>query len=542
MSAGETTQGAWWGWGAGKEVPVLSDQIRELIAERFGPSISRPAAAVKPSEIDLPDARRLPGGLSSHSRALLDVGPSERLRHALGMSYPDLIRLRSGDLATAPDAVAFPRTRDQVSQLLAECARAGIAVVPFGGGTSVVGGVTPNRGSHDAVVSLDLGALDSLAIDAKSNTSRMEPGLLAPQAEKDLRRQGFTLGHFPQSFERASIGGFAATRSAGQASSGLGRFDDLVTSIELATPSGTLGTLESPHTAAGPSLRELVVGSEGALGVITQVTCAIRPAPKEERYQGWVFEGFEAGCDAVRRLAQADALPDVIRVSDEQETEIGFSTSSSPERIKTALNSYLSLRGKRNGSLMICGWQGERDSVSRRSRAGRRILREAGGMSLGTAPGKAWERHRFDGPYLRDHLIDQGVLVETLETSHTWSELTRVHRSVSEALRVNLGPSAVIMCHLSHAYRDGASLYFTFLSPVRPGDEIETWHRAKSAACDAIVAAGATITHHHAVGRDHQRWMQAEVGQLGLDVLASIKDELDPTGIMNPGVLLPAAD
>ena len=535
------TKGAWWGWGAGKEVPVLSEQMKALIAGRFGPSITRPGPAVNPSEIALPDARRLPGGLSSHSRAFLDEGPSERLRHALGMSYPDLIRLRSGDVTTAPDAVAFPRTSDQVGQLLAECARAGIAVVPFGGGTSVVGGVTPDRGTHDAVVSLDLGALDSLAVDGRSNISRLGPGLLAPQAEAGLRRQGFTLGHFPQSFERASIGGFAATRSAGQASSGMGRFDDLVTSIELATPTGTLGTLETPHTAAGPALREVIVGSEGALGVITEVTCTVRPAPREERYRGWIFESFEAGCDAVRRLAQTDGLPDVIRISDQHETEIGFATSGSPDRVKAALGRYLSLRGKSEGALMICGWQGEPDSVSRRCKAARRILRQAGGVGLGSAPGKAWERHRFDGPYLRDHLIDQGVLVETLETSHTWTELSRLYGAVSEALRVNLAPSAVIMCHLSHAYRDGASLYFTFLSPVRPGDEIETWRRAKSAACDAIVASGATITHHHAVGRDHQRWMQAEVGQLGLDVLASIKDELDPTGIMNPGVLLPAS-
>lgn len=539
MSATDLVQGAWWGWGSGKEVPALSAAVRELLGSRFG-ALTRPEPARKPSEITLPDSRRLPGGLSSHLRALLDEGPSERLRHSVGMSYPDLIRLRSGEIASAPDAVGFPRTPDQVEQLLAECARAGIAVVPFGGGTSVVGGVTPLRGSHEAVISLDLGSLDSVALDARSGIAKLGPGLLGPRAEEELNRQGFTLGHFPQSFERASIGGFAATRSAGQASSGLGRFDDLVTSLVLATPSGTLATLQTPHTAAGPSLREVVVGSEGSLGVITEVQCRVRPAPRAERYEGWMFEGFEAGCEAVRRLGQMDALPDVIRVSDRQETEIGLATSGTSDRIKAALDAYLGLRGKRDGSLMICGWQGEREAVSRRRREGRKNLRRAGGLSLGSAPGRSWERHRFDGPYLRDHLIDEGVLVETLETSHIWSELPSLYESVTESLRANLGPSAVIMCHLSHAYRDGASLYFTFLAPVKPGDEIEVWSRAKHGACDAIVSAGGTITHHHAIGKDHQPWMRAEVGDLGLELLSAMKGTLDPTGIMNPGVLLSA--
>ena len=536
--ASATEQGAWWGWAAGASVAPLSEQVSELLADRFGPQLTPPAPAARPSEVDLPEARAIPDRLDHGLRALLDDGHPERLRHSVGMSYPDLVRLRAGDIEDAPDAVAFPRNADQVQALLAECSAADVAVIPFGGGTSVVGGVTPVRGGHQAVITIDLGGLRKVEIDPTSGIASMGPGLRGPEAEADLRRQGFTLGHFPQSFERASIGGFAATRSAGQASSGYGRFDDLVTSVEMAAPVGTLKTLDTPHTAAGPSLREVVIGSEGSLGVITEVGCRIQAAPELDRFEGWIAEDFAAGCDLVRGLAQSGSLPDVVRVSDERETEVGLAMSGASPRVKNMLDRYLGIRGRRDGSLIICGWQGESGSVRIRRKISRRDLRRSGAVSLGAAPGKSWEHGRFDGPYLRDHLIESGVFVETLETAHTWSRLGELYRVVGDSIRANLGPSAIVMCHLSHAYRDGASLYFTFLAPVRPGDEIATWRRVKSAACDTIVAAGGTITHHHAIGRDHAPWMHPEVGQVGLDALAGIKERIDPAGIMNPGVLI----
>lgn len=532
-------RGAWWGWGAGQDVAPLSAEVHGLLSERFGGLLTAPPSAVQPSQVHLPEARPVPGGMVSDLDALLDRSSSERLRHSVGMSYPDLIRLRSGELDHAPDAVAFPRSIEQVESLVTECARLDVALVPFGGGTSVVGGVRPERGRHEAVVTIDLAGLRDVEVDTRSGIARMGPGLRGPDAEYELSRRGFTLGHFPQSFERASIGGFAATRSAGQASSGYGRFDDLVTSIEMASPTGTLRTIDTPHSAAGPSLRELVVGSEGALGVITSVGCKVKPAPDTERYEGWMAEDFAAGCEAVRHLAQSDSLPDVIRVSDRQETEVGLAMSSAAPGVKRFLERYLEFRGRGNGSLVICGWQGDRDAVRRRRRRTRIGLRTQGAVSLGSAPGRSWEHSRYGGPYLRDHLIESGVMVETLETAHTWSRLGELYERVADALRSNLGSSAIVMCHLSHAYEDGASLYFTFLAPVRPGDELETWARVKTAACDAIVATGGTITHHHAVGRDHSRWMHPEIGQVGLDALRAVKERIDPTGIMNPGALLP---
>ena len=531
--------GAWWGWGRGEHVKPLSKGMEELLAERFGSNLSAPPAAVKAADIVLPDPRPAAGKLESNFRGSLETAQPERLSHSVGMSYPDLIRLRSGEVTSAPDAVAYPRSAAEIRALLEQASHRNIAIVPFGGGTSVVGGVTATRADHDALVSLDLSGIDRVEVDLESGTARFGPGVKGPEAERLLNDRGFTLGHFPQSFERASIGGFAATRSAGQASSGYGRFDDLLTGIEMVTPVGTLRSIETPHTAAGPDLRELVVGSEGALGVITEVSCRVSPAAEVSDYRGWMCEGFEAGFEVIRDLAQQRALPDVVRLSDESETSIGLATTSAPEPAKRALEAWLTMRNRRAGALLICGWDGTRERVRTRRKLSGGVIRRGGGVPLGSAPGNAWQRTRFEGPYLRDHLIDLGVLVETLETAHSWSSLGDLYRATRDSIQANLGSGGLVMCHLSHAYPDGASLYFTFVAPVRPGDEIATWRRIKEAACDAIVGQGGTITHHHAVGRDHTRWMEREVGIAGLDVLRSVKEELDPRGIMNPGVLLP---
>jgi alkyldihydroxyacetonephosphate synthase len=353
-----------------------------------------------------------------------------------------------------------------------------------------------------------------------------------------------TLGHFPQSFEYATIGGFAATRSAGQASSGYGRFDDLVTSLAMATPIGELRTLATPHTAAGPSLRQVALGSEGVLGAITEVTVRVRPAPAHRHYEAWMAGDFASACDQVRELAQSDRLPDVIRISDESETRTTLALAGTAGLKRALLDAYLTVRRRRGGCIVITGWEGDRDSVERRRALALPILRRDA-AALGESPGRAWEHGRYDGPYLRDELMDLGYFVDTLETSHTWSRLGELHASVGTAIRRALeagGTPPIVNCHVSHAYRDGASLYFTFVARARPGEELEQWREAKTAASDAIVGCGATITHHHAIGRDHAPYMPAEVGTVGLEALAGIKDRLDPAGVMNPGKLLPAAD
>jgi alkyldihydroxyacetonephosphate synthase len=531
----------WWGWGDPATEPELDAAARGVLYERIGEPRPSPRAA-ELDGFELPPPETLPPALVDAVGAEnVFTGTEDRVRHATGCSYADLARLRSGRLDDAPDAVLLPADADAVRRVLDVCASEGVAVVPFGGGTSVVGGIEPLRGAHDRLVSLDLARLRDVEVDSRSLTARLGAGLRGPEAEAELAKHGVVLGHYPQSFEYATIGGFAATRSAGQASSGYGRFDALVSSVRLIAPVGDLQTLETSHSAAGPALRELVIGSEGIFGVIPEVTVRVRPAPRQRRYEAWIAESFQAGAEIVRALAQGPGLPDVIRVSDEEETEVSLALSGPRGIAGSLFGGYLGLRRRRGGCLIVVGLEGDEESVARRRALSVRELSRGGAVYLGQSAGRSWEHGRYQGPYLRDTLIETGAIVETLETSHTWSRLGELHAAVGDAIRESLtaqGTPGLVFSHLSHAYADGASLYFTYIARARHGEEVEQWRRVKRAASEAIVAAGATITHHHAVGRDHAPYMEAEVGGTGLDVLRAVKDRLDPAGVMNPGKLL----
>lgn len=489
-----------------------------------------PADAASPTPPAPPPPSRLTGDALAALRAVAEVRTDDasRIVRAGGKSYLDLLRARAGDTSHAPDAVVLPADDAEVAAVLAACAEHRVAVVPFGGGTSVVGGVDPV--ALTAVVSLDLRRMDALLhVDETALTATFQPGVRGPDAEALLRPYGLHLGHLPQSFELATIGGFVATRSAGQASTGHGRIDDMVVALTLVSPAGTLRLGRGAKSAAGPDLRALVVGSEGVFGVITEVTLRVRRVPSESRYEGYLVRGFEAGRELLRALEQAGLAPDVARLSDPDETAVQLTLSGGGA--KGALTkAYVRARAGRGACLLILGWE---DRVAARRAMAKPLLSQA--VSLGQGAGRTWLHGRYDGPYLRDDLMDAGVLVETLETSASWSDLDRVHADVRAALTRSLG-RCVVMCHVSHLYPHGASLYFTVLAKAVDGDQ---WRAAKVAASDAIVAAGATITHHHAVGADHLPWMGDEVGDLGLAVLHAVKTTLDPDGICNPGTLLP---
>jgi len=400
--------------------------------------------------------------------------------------------------------------------------------VPFGGGTSVTGGLIARREGYAGLVSLDLVRLDRLlAVDRESMTATLEPGLRGPQAEALLAAEGMTLGHYPQSWEFATIGGFAATRSSGQSSAGYGRFDALVVGLRVATPRGEWVLGAAPASAAGPDLRQLVLGSEGAFGVITAVTVRVRALPAQKTYEAWRWPSFAEGVAAMRTLAQSGLLPTVLRLSDEAETGINLAR---PDEIGGS--------GEGGGCLMVVGHEGTPAAVAVRREAVARVLTDLGGSPLGTEPGEAWAHGRFGAPYLRDAMLDVGVLVETLETATWWSGVEALHASVAAALQESLGEPAIVLCHVSHVYETGCSLYFT-VAAQQGDDPLGRWRTAKAAASEAIVAAGATITHHHAVGTDHRPWLAAEIGDLGVSVLRAVKADLDPTGILNPGVLVP---
>ena len=538
----------WWGWGDRSHPPALPAHALGFLRETVGIA-ERPRPPVALGNVALPPAR-LSAGTAAELRAVVgEQGVRDdhiaRVLHAAGKGYPDLVRLRAGLPEGAPDAVVYPGGREQLNAVLELCSRSSVAVVPFGGGTSVVGGLAPLQGRHGSVVALDTSRIGSvLALDRESSTVTVGAGMRAPALERYLGDRGLTLGHFPQSFEYVSIGGSAATRSAGQASTGYGAIDRMVLGLRISAPAGEIALPPLPASAAGPGLRQLFVGSEGAFGVISEVSLRVRPAPRERVYEGIFFEDFSAGMQALRALSRERVLPEVARLSDRQETQMSLALAGSAGLKSRLERAYLGVRGYGEGCLAILGFEGSSGSVSRRRRQAAGILRGFGALPVGRSPGEAWLQGRFAGPYLRDDLLTLGVMVETLETAAQWSRLPGLHRDVARAIAGALedqGTPGLVMCHVSHVYETGASLYFTLLARQRESDPIGQWLAVKAAASEAIVAGGGTITHHHAVGRDHAPWMQREVGTGGLQAIASLRAELDPAGIMNPGKLEPVS-
>jgi alkyldihydroxyacetonephosphate synthase len=535
----------WWGWGEDAHAGALPGHARAFLDEHVGtagaprPPVALEAVRLEPSALGAADRSGLAALVGAEH---VHDDHAERVRRAAGKGYPDLVRQRAGTPEGAPDAVVLPASHDEIRAVLALCAERSLAVVPFGGGTSVVGGVAPLRGSHRAVIALDmrrLGAVQSL--DPGSMTVTVGAGMRAPALERELATQGLTLGHYPQSYEYVSLGGCAATRSAGQASTGYGAIEKMVLGLRLAAPAAEIDLPALPATAAGPGLRGLLIGSEGALGVISEVSLRVRAAPAQHAYEGVFFEDFASGWQAFRTLAGEHALPDVARLSDEAETRMSLALAGDGGLKGRLGRRYLGARGYGSGCLAIVGFEGGRSEVTARRRRTLHLLRRAGGLPVGSSPGRAWRHGRFAAPYLRDELLGLGVMVETLETATQWSNLARLHAEVTGAIERALaaqGTPGLVMCHVSHVYESGASLYFTFLARQREGAELEQWWEAKRAASDAIAAGGGTITHHHAVGRDHAPWMAQEIGAGGVEALAAVKERLDPTGIMNPGKLL----
>src|SRR5215217_5374048 len=530
-----------WGWGEPGAGPRLAEHAAVLLRDWLGVSGAVVSSPVREAEVRLRDPV-VPAGLRAELERAVGAAHVRddrtiRVLRAAGKSYLDLLAVRDGACEDAPDVVVSPADHGQVEAVLRACAAAGAAVIPFGGGTSVVGGVAPQRGRFETAVSLDLGRLDAvLDVDSRSRLARVAAGIRLPELDHALAPHGLRLGHVPQSYEWATVGGCAATRSAGQASTGFGRFDELVVALRCATPAGELATLGAPASAAGPDLRELVLGSEGTLGAITELTLRVRPVPAEQRYEAWLLPSFGDGCDALRKLAQAEIAPDVVRLSDADETRMTFGFAVDGRLLRRA--GELALR-HRPRCLLVAGWEGEAADIARRRPPAARLLRSAGALPLGRRPGEAWRATRFAAPHLRDALLDRGVLVETLETAATWSGVATLHASVRAALAAALAATPPMLgCHVSHLYPDGASLYFTVFARQDAEDPAGQWRAAKREAGDAIAAAGATITHHHAIGRDHARWLEAEHGRFGVELLRAVKRHCDPAGIMNPGKLL----
>jgi alkyldihydroxyacetonephosphate synthase len=543
-----------WGWAAHKDdIAEREDIWRWLAAELGMPALlATPARPLE--ELTLPAGR-----LSPQDRAELEtiVGADqvrdsayERAFHALGRSYHDLLRLRAGDLSSAPDAVVYPRSTDEVLQVLALANKKHIAVLPYGGGSGAVGWSNCKRGDYEAVIAIDLSDMDRVtAIDPISSTATVEAGIYGPALENALKAKGLTLGHFPQSFEFSTLGGWIVQRGAGQAASRYGRADDWLLSAKLATPLGLVATGDFPTSAAGPQLKDIVTGSEGVFGIVSEAVLRVRPLPQVCDYRGTLFRDFRGGLEAMRLALQTECAVSVLQLSDAEETRFlraydGVGTI--PNLLQRLGDAYRKLRGfSGKACLMIAGFEGETRSVALARKRFSAIAARRG-MPAGSGAGENWRKSRYRLPYLRDVLLERGVGVEILETAASWSKLEQlhaaVHMAIEDAVRETVpreGARGVVMCRAGHATTNGASLTFTIVFPRRLEGEIAQWQKIKTAASEAIVAHGGTISHHHGIGRDHLPWMEQEKGTLGLEVLRGIKKALDPEGIMNPGKLLP---
>lgn len=522
----------WDGWGDPARAHGLPGGVKLLLTAVLGrvPKAPRPPrrAEVRISTPPLA-ADDLAALAEAVGEAHVDVSHGARLLHAGGKSTPDLLRRRQAE-QVAPGAVVQPGTEAEVAAALAVAGARGLAVVPFGGGTAVTGGLEPDAGPHRGVVSLDLRRLAGLvAFDDVDQEATFLAGTTAPAAEAFLAERGFELGHFPQSFEFATLGGFAAMRSSGQNSAGYGRFDAMVTGLRVVTPTGVLDLGRAPGSAAGPDLVRWFLGSEGTFGVITQVRVRVHPAPEARLFDAWTFSDFPAGAAALRRVVQLGTGPTVIRLSDEAETAVSLAQVG---QIGRALA---------RGCSAVVLHEGPADLTPARREATSRVLQEAGGELADAKLAASWDHGRFRAPYLRDALLAHGVFCETLETATTWSNLHTLKAAVTSALERGFAEERAknrILCHISHVYPTGASLYFTVIAGLGT-EPLEPWTRVKSGVNDAIMAAGGTISHHHGVGTDHAPWLEHEIGSAGIRMLRAVQAELDPAGIMNPGALIP---
>jgi len=528
----------WNGWGEESIVYPVKPEGKHFIGNQLG-------AGTPPRDVSLREVMGQvpPSRLPAHP--LVNTDNEVRVFHARGQSLPDWVALRSGRIGAFPDGVAFPSTSADVRDLLRYAREVGAHVIPYGGGTSVVGHINPVAGDAP-VLTVDMSRMNRLLrLDSTDSLATFGAGVAGPDLEAQLRAQGYTLGHFPQSFELSTLGGWIAARSSGQQSLHYGRIESLFVAGHVETPSGPLDFWPVPASAAGPDVRQMFLGSEGRIGIITEATVKVSRMPERDHFIGVFFPDFGAGSAAVREIAQSRIGASMLRLSNPLETAANLALAGQ-KSLLSALERFLAMRGISDQKcLLVLGLTGRRSQVALQQREVLAITRRFGGVSVGKVFGHQWAKSRFRTPYLRNALWELGYAVDTFETATTWNNIpalmNAVERGVRDGLRgMGLEEPVMIFSHLSHVYPHGSSLYTTYLFRLAP-DPVETlrrWETLKRIASTAISAHHATISHQHGVGTDHRPYLNAEVGDPGIAALRQMVRSFDPDGIMNPGKLI----
>lgn len=549
----------WWGWGNENECFDVTNRplFNDYVGKHLGLNVSE-IDIIEPVDLEsikLKDAnvskdflRAVEESFAMHK---FTMDRKERIIHSYGKSYRDLYRIRKGIISRSPDMVVYPENEDDVVAIIRLADEFDCVVIPFGGGSNIAGCVEANVKSSKTVISLDMKVMNSVKkIDKESHYAVIEAGVLGPDMEQELNGLGYSLGHFPDSFKHSTLGGWVATRSAGLQSDTYGKIEDMVLAVRMVTPKGLVETRVVPKSSNGIDVKGFFVGSEGILGVITEVTVAVHPLAESREIYGYLFHDFEDGVKALKDISDSPVTPLFMRLNDVNKTGLSFAfkedkkTSLFNKLFTAGFKSYLKNIKKLDFNtccMLLVGYEGKKEVVERDIKFTKKILLARGAMSLGTSPAASFEKSKYDFPYVRDYVMDRGFVADVSETATTWKNLLPLYKSVKEnidqAIR-STGSESWCGCHISHTYHSGASLYFTFVAQTNESLGIEQYLYIKKAAEDAFLDGGGTLSHHHAVGYEHIPWLEKEVTSTAMMGIESLKQGLDPKGIMNPGKII----
>jgi alkyldihydroxyacetonephosphate synthase len=539
----------WWGWGVEgvaftyDNKPDFAPFVKKAVGLDLdgsaGSSVSFSDLTLPASTIDAPFLAEL-ASIVGAENAIVD--DELRLVHTYGKSIRDLLRIRASELPRMPDVVLYPADEAEVASVVSAAVAANAVIIPFGGGSNISGSLEPHPGEARVVISLDLGRLNKVvSIDEGSGIARIQAGAQGPFIEEQLNSRGWTMGHFPDSFTHSTLGGWVATRSSGMQSDKYGDIADIARGLRMVRPAGIVDIRAVPSASTGPSVREMILGSEGRLGVITEVTVQVHRTPEVREINGYLFPNWEAGIAAMHEISESDARPTVTRVSDARESGFSFATGKAktgfdPQKV---LMAFLKARGwdLEGINLSFIGFEGSKTHVEYEKKIVARIVKKHGGLGVGKGPGVLYDQKKFDTPYLRDFLLDRGAAADVSETAAPWSRLNEIHDAVYAAANKayeEIGTPGWIMSHLSHSYHSGACLYFTFAFVHGGETAIAQYDVVKKAIQQAFVDHGGTISHHHGVGREHAPWLEQDISTEGVALMNGLFESADPKKNFNP--------
>jgi alkyldihydroxyacetonephosphate synthase len=548
----------WWGWGV-EGVSFLHENkpgFRPFVINAIDLDVkASPVTPMALEELPIPTPM-INGQLLSELRDAVGSDNAvqddlDRIVHTYGKSATDLLRIRAGDIPRVPDVVVYPGNEAEVQLIVDHAVAADAVIIPYGGGTSFSGSLRAPEGETRPVISLDLGRMNQLIdIDEESGLARIQAGALGPDLEDQLSARGWVLGHYPDSFTHSTLGGWVATRSSGMQSDKYGDISDIARGMRVVMPGKVLLVRPVPQTSTGPSVREMVLGSEGRLGVITEVTVQVHRIPEVRMILAYLFPSWEAGLAAMQEISISDAHPSVTRVSDARETAFSFATrkKSSGIPISSLISKGLMKVLERRGwnldevCLSFIGYEGGKAHVARQKKIVKDVVGKHGGIGVGKGPGVLYDQKKFDTPYIRDFLLDRGAIGDVSDTAAPWSKLLPLYRNViaaAEKVYAQLGVRGWIMCHLSHSYHSGACLYFTFAFKHDGADPLAQYEPLKNAIQQAFVDSGGTLSHHHAVGTEHAAWLEQDISAPGVHMIDGLFTAMDPGRNFNPGKIIP---